>query len=96
MEEIIHTFKLYLLYFAFFLFFVMIYKKKIESIILDRQIYILELQKKELQRKNQILKTEIAKRKTNSKDSLLYYWKIYNSLPNYEDHKIFKIIIEKE
>lgn len=78
-----------------FILFVLVYKKKVQSIILDRQIYLLELQKKELLRKNQVLKVEIAKRKTNSKESVFYYWKNFNNLPDYENQKIYKIIIDK-
>lgn len=95
MENLIQTFKIFLIFCILFFLSVLFYRRKVETIILDRQIYLNELKKKELLRKNQILKTELAKRKTNSKDSLFYYWKVYNSLPNYEDHKIYKIIIEK-
>ncbi len=95
MEDLIKTAKIFLIYIMIFISFVFIFKKKVQGIILDRQIYLLELQKKELLRKNQILKYEIAKRKNYSKESVLYNWKNFHRLPDYENQKIFKIIIDK-
>jgi hypothetical protein len=66
----------------------------VESIVLQREIYLLELKNKELKRRNNILKTEIASRKIKDKESLMYYWKIYGALPDYENQKIIKIIIK--
>ncbi len=79
-----------------FIFSTYIYKRKIDSIILQREIYLLELKNKELKRKNQALKEEIARRKYKNKESFLYFWKSYGALPDYEKQKIIKIIIEED
>jgi cell division protein FtsB len=94
MQNLINILKVYFIFMMIFLLCIVIFKKKVESIVLEREIYLLELKNKELKRKNQILKTEIAKRKDKNKESLIYYWKIYGALADYENQKVIQIIIE--
>jgi hypothetical protein len=94
MQSLKNLINIYLIFIIIFLLFIFIFRKKVESIVLQREIYLLELKNKELKRRNNILKTEIASRKIKDKESLMYYWKIYGTLPDYENQKIIKIIIK--
>ncbi len=94
MQNLKNLFIIFFIFIIIYLLFVFIYRQKIASIILEREIYLLELKNKELKRKNHALKSEIARRKFNNKESLLYYWKIYGALPDYENQKIIKIKIK--
>ncbi|GIX40959.1 MAG: hypothetical protein KatS3mg129_3271 [Leptospiraceae bacterium] len=94
MQRLKTILSIYIVFILIFILCIFIFKKKVESIILNREIYLLELKNKELKRKNQILKAEIAKRKTKNKESILYYWKIYGALPDYENQKVIKILIK--
>ncbi|MCS7204197.1 MAG: hypothetical protein NZ853_00705 [Leptospiraceae bacterium] len=94
MEKYKQLIKIFGLFFAIFAFSILVFRKKIESIILDRELYLLQLEHKELLRENKILKTELAKRK--SQESLLYYWEVYRTIPNHENQKTIKIVIETD
>lgn len=96
MDEVKKVIRIYILFLIIFFGSVVIFRKKVESIILEREIYLAEIEKRELLRKNLILKTEIAKRKSRNKESLLYYWQIYKALPDYENQKSITIRVKED
>ncbi len=92
-KEIQQLSKIFITFILIYLLFVLVYRKKIESILIDREIYLLELKKKQMERQNRSLMSEYAKRKVQNQESILYYWKIYRSLPLDEDIEIIELNI---
>ncbi|MBW7857024.1 MAG: hypothetical protein H3C43_01675 [Leptonema sp. (in: Bacteria)] len=72
--------------------FILFYTRmRIEVSLLDRKIRQAQAARIEQERKNDSLRSELARKKGES--AILTYWKLYGALPNYEANRVIRVRI---